>query len=328
MREHGKTGGNAVAGYVVGIGAANMDVHGRSINSIKLRDSNPGRLSMSAGGVTRNILENLSRLDINTHLISAVGTDAFGHGIVESCKRANIGTEHLLLLNGESSSSYIAMLDDSGDMLLGMSDMRILKRLTPEHIQKNAEFIANADMVVIDGCLSEATIEAILDAAKGIRVAADPVSTAYARTIAEFSHRLYLIKPNLMELEVLSGMRAQSDEEIIASAAKLIEAGTFSVAVSLGARGCYYADATGKSFFGSFKAVEAMANATGAGDAFMAGLISGIVRGKSAERCVERALAAGIAAITSQNTINEGMSEALLTDITEKYSYGGNIIWN
>ena len=29
-----------MAGYVVGIGAANLDVHGRSINSIKLRDSN------------------------------------------------------------------------------------------------------------------------------------------------------------------------------------------------------------------------------------------------------------------------------------------------
>ena len=38
-----------MAGYVVGIGAANLDVHGRSINSIKLRDSNPGRLNMSAG---------------------------------------------------------------------------------------------------------------------------------------------------------------------------------------------------------------------------------------------------------------------------------------
>lgn len=328
MRERDKAGGIAVAGYVVGIGAANMDVHGRSINSIRLRDSNPGRLSLSAGGVTRNILENLSRLGVNTHLISAIGADAFGRGIIESCTAANIGTEHILLLDGENSSSYIAMLDDNGDMLLGMSDMRILKRLTPEHIYNNAALIANADMVVIDGCLNEAAIEAILDAANGTKVAADPVSTAYAHTIAKFSNRLYLVKPNLMELEVLSGMKAQSDEEIAEAAAKLIKAGTFSVAVSLGARGCYYADATGKSFFGSFRAVETMANATGAGDAFMAGLISGIVRGRCAEECVERALAAGIAAITSASTINEGMSEALLNDITEKYSYGGNITWN
>ncbi len=320
MRERDEIGGNAVAGYVVGIGAANMDVHGRSINSIKLRDSNPGRLNLSAGGVTRNILENLSRLGINTHLISAVGTDAFGHGIIESCKSAKIGTEHLMLLEGENSSSYIAMLDDNGDMLLGMSDMRILKRLTPEHIQNNAALIANADMVVIDGCLSDVTIEAILDVTKNTKVAADPVSTAYAHTIARFSNRLHLIKPNLMELEVLSGMKAETDEEIKASAAKLINNGTFAVAVSLGARGCYYADAMGKSFFRSFKAVETMTNATGAGDAFMAGLISGMVRGECAERSVDHALAAGIAAITSGSTINEGMSEALLTYITENYS--------
>ena len=82
-----------MAGYVVGIGAANLDVHGRSINSIRLRDSNPGRLNMSAGGVTRNILENMSRLGMDVQLISAVGTDAFGERIMESCAAAERGNK-------------------------------------------------------------------------------------------------------------------------------------------------------------------------------------------------------------------------------------------
>lgn len=55
---------------------------------------------------------------------------------MESCAAAGIGTTHVLRLNGETSSSYIAMLDDNGDMLLGMSDMRILKKLSAEHIRK------------------------------------------------------------------------------------------------------------------------------------------------------------------------------------------------
>lgn len=269
----------SMAGYVVGIGAANLDVHGRSINSIKLRDSNPGRLNMSAGGVTRNILENMSRLGMDVQLISAMGTDVFGERIMESCAAAGIGTTHVLRLSGETSSSYIAMLDDNGDMLLGMSDMRILKKLSAEHIRKNAELIANADAVIIDGCLAEETIDEILNVADGTKVFADPVSTAYARTIAKFTDRLHLVKPNLMELEVLSGIKAETDAEIIAAAGAVLARGTYAVAVSLGKRGCYYADKSGESFFAALKPIDTMANATGAGDAFMAGLVSSIVRG-------------------------------------------------
>ena len=58
--------------YVIGIGAANIDVHGKSREPIVMRDSNPGHLRTSAGGVTRNVLENLSRLGVRTRLISCL----------------------------------------------------------------------------------------------------------------------------------------------------------------------------------------------------------------------------------------------------------------
>ena len=64
--------------YIVGIGAANADVHGQSRSAVRLRDSNPGTMRVSAGGVTRNILENAARLGLDARLISAVGGDAFG----------------------------------------------------------------------------------------------------------------------------------------------------------------------------------------------------------------------------------------------------------
>lgn len=48
--------------YAVGIGAANVDICGRSKNPIIMADSNPGAMSISLGGVTRNICENLARL--------------------------------------------------------------------------------------------------------------------------------------------------------------------------------------------------------------------------------------------------------------------------
>jgi pseudouridine kinase len=318
MRQERK--GIRMAGYVAGIGAANLDVLGRSINSVILRDSNPGMLTMSAGGVTRNVLENISCMGVKTELISAIGMDVFGERIVQSCSAAGIGTDYALRLNGETSSSYIAVLDDNGDMLLGMSDMRILKKLGPDYIRKNEHFIANADAVIIDGCLACETVEEILSVSGSAKVFADPVSTTYARTIARYLNWLYLVKPNLMELEILSGMKVETDEDVVAAADAVLNKGTYSIAVSLGKRGCYYADRSGESFFAAMKPVEKMANATGAGDAFMAGFVYGIVRGADARGSVKYALAAGIAAVMSEKTINENMSEALIKNIIEKYS--------
>ena len=69
-----------MAGYIAGIGGANVDIHGQSDAPIVMRDSNPGRLHLSAGGVCRNICDNLCRLGLTVELCSAVG-GASGRGI-------------------------------------------------------------------------------------------------------------------------------------------------------------------------------------------------------------------------------------------------------
>ena len=59
--------------YVVVIGGANMDICGTSHDNLLLGDSNPGKVRTSAGGVGRNIAENLARLGSDTRLMTAVG---------------------------------------------------------------------------------------------------------------------------------------------------------------------------------------------------------------------------------------------------------------
>ena len=65
--------------YIVGVGAANARPQRRvPCAPIHLRDSNPGHISLSAGGVTRNVCENLARLGADVKLLSCVGDDTFG----------------------------------------------------------------------------------------------------------------------------------------------------------------------------------------------------------------------------------------------------------
>jgi len=305
---------------VVGIGAANVDVHGRSQKPIVMRDSNPGFLCTSVGGVTRNILENLSRQGVPATLLSAVGDDVYGEKILRESAAAGIDVSHVLLKKGAASSCYIAVLDETGDMLLGMSDMRIIQQLGSAYPEENRALFQSADAVVCDACLpAEFLDELTSDAAHGARVLIDPVSTAYARQMEPVAGQFYGIKPNEMELAVLSGKPTGTEAEIERACEALLDRGVFCVAVSRGKRGCYYADADGVRMFRALRPAETMANATGAGDAFMAGFVHGLVDGLPPEERLDYALASGVTAIQSMSTINPDMSDALVKKNIERY---------
>ena len=98
--------------YVLGIGAANVDVHGMSRAAIVMRDSNPGHLRTSAGGVTRNIMENLARLGVDARMVSAQGDDLFGEYVRSESEKAGLDMSECLVLPGVNSSSYVSILDE------------------------------------------------------------------------------------------------------------------------------------------------------------------------------------------------------------------------
>src|SRR5699024_10750096 len=63
---------------VVVVGGANLDIKARTTAALTARTSNPGVVSMSPGGVGRNIAENLARLGTSTRLVCALGRDDSG----------------------------------------------------------------------------------------------------------------------------------------------------------------------------------------------------------------------------------------------------------
>ena len=110
--------------YVLGIGAANVDVHGMSRAAIVMRDSNPGHLRTSAGGVTRNVMENLARLGVEAKMVSVLGDDLFGELVKSESAAAGLDMSESLTLPGVTTSAYVSILDERADMLVAMSDMR------------------------------------------------------------------------------------------------------------------------------------------------------------------------------------------------------------
>ena len=305
---------------VVGVGAANVDVHGQSRKAIVMRDSNPGYMATSVGGVTRNILENLARQGVSVALLSAVGDDLYGEKIVRDSTAAGIDMSHLLLKRGAVSSSYIAILDELGDMLLGMSDMSIIEDLSSTYLSENAAILRGADAIVCDACLPVSLLDHLVsEAASGTPVLIDPVSTAYARKMEPIAGKFYAMKPNVMELSILSGLPTETEAQIEHACEALLRRGVKRIAVSRGEKGCYYADADGNRIFRALRPVSQMVNATGAGDAFMAGFTHELVDGLAVDEMLDYALASGITAIQSMTTINPDMSDALVRENRNRY---------
>lgn len=304
-------------GYIAGIGGANMDIHGKGERALVMRDSNPGSLHMSLGGVCRNICENLARLGEQVRLISVVGDDVYGRSIIAGCEQAGIDMSAVRMLAGERSSSYVSIMDAEGDMLLAMSDMHIIKRLDERLVDEYEQVLCGAEMVVCDGNLSAKTMERLTEICTS-PLYVDPVSTAWAKELRPFIGRFDTVKPNRMELEALTQMSVESMADVERACDALLARGVRRVFVSLGAQGMFYKGHEG-ALHERNRPFTHMVNATGAGDASMAGIIWASRQGLTARETAHAGMAAGMIAIASPDTISKDMSPRNIEIMIKEY---------
>ena len=69
------------ADYAVVIGGVNMDIGGQSFGPLVARDSNPGAVRVSPGGVGRNIAHNMALLGLDVRMLTALGDDLYARQI-------------------------------------------------------------------------------------------------------------------------------------------------------------------------------------------------------------------------------------------------------
>lgn len=296
-----------------------MDMHAKLNSGATLHDSNPGKMKMTPGGVARNIIDNLSRLGNSCTLLTAIGNDLTGDALITSCEKTGIDMTEVLKSDDYSTGSYLAIVDDAGELVISACDTSIIENMPLSYFESKKDVISKADAIVCDPNLENIQLRKIGDLAEGKKIYLDPTSGAKSERIKDILDIFYFIKPNLLELEILSGIKCKTDSDIIKAANVLIGQGLTSLAVSLGKRGCYYADKD-NSIFRSLNYNANVADATGAGDAFMAGFINAQLQGLCIEDTLDQALAAGAIAIESDETISSKMSIELVKEFAEKYS--------
>jgi pseudouridine kinase len=298
--------------YACVVGGANVDIQGSPTGRLIPGDSNIGTVKISLGGVGRNIAENLTRLGVDTKLISVVGDDAHGQRILEEARLVGLDMRDTLVLPGAASSVYLCILDEKKDMAVAINSMEICDRMTADFIRSKKHVIENAAVCILDTNMPAEVLTYILNTCKDTVFFLDPVSSVKALKVRELIGRFHTIKPNRLEAEVLSGVAIHDEADLHKAAAVLHGKGVSQVVISLGSDGVFCS--TPSQGF-RIKAPDIrVVNATGAGDAFLAALAFGYLQDLDIKESAFLASAAAAIALSCENTINPAMSPETVYD--------------
>lgn len=301
---------------VIVIGGANVDIKCRLAGAMIPGTSNVGEVQTSAGGVGRNIAENLARLGVPVAILTAVGNDPDGDFLVTSCRDSGAAID-LIARFAQPTGRYVALLDQQGELIAGVNSMAIMDMMTPAWILQHRPRLQAARLLIADANLPEATLVTLGEIAQaaGNRLVVDPVSVEKCQrllTLLDQSLPIFLMSPNRDQLRAMTGMPVKTLADIAGAVAGLHARGVANVVAGLGPDGAYVSDGLAGKFIpaGSIRPVDV----TGAGDAALAAAVFALDRGMSLFTAARAGqIAAGITAEVSL-TVAPNLTAQSLTD--------------
>lgn len=262
------------------IGAQNIDLFARSKSEYILHDSNPSKIHLAFGGVGCNIASNLSILGNQVDFLTVFGGDYFGQLAKQNLDDLNINYKESRVVKDAGNSIYLGVMDKANDLYLGLNDMDILTNLDVTFFKDKTQYIENFEVLVIDNNLSLDALQYLLKTFKHKKIIMDAVSAAKVIKLYELLSYISLLKLNLIELNALSDKNETSEK-----LNDLIKRGLSSVILTNSAQNIIYKNSV-TEIVTRPKTIKKIENATGAGDAFLAGFIHGLMQEKSESDCL------------------------------------------
>ncbi|PWJ90046.1 pseudouridine kinase [Oceanotoga teriensis] len=308
--------------YVSVIGGINIDLNAKTDYNYKF-NSNPGNIFYSAGGVGRNIAENISKLGIKTYLFGVVGLDIFGEYVIDTTKNINLDLSRILKTKKYSTGIYLSILNNDNDMSYAISDMKINSLIDRNYIKNNLEILLNSKLCIIDTNLDYETILYIVHFlnCNKIKYIIEPVSIQKINKLYNIKENIQCITPNIVELRnfidedfVFNNEKEDNDNDIkkIFDLIKYKINFIDDIIVTLGKDGVLFFDIINDEYFYEKSFSIEVINANGAGDAFLAGYSYGIYNEFDKIKSVRLGICNSLINLQSDDTVSKLLSEDLL----------------
>ncbi|KAG1833737.1 indigoidine synthase A-like protein [Suillus variegatus] len=179
---------------LVVVGCAAVDITSQPLTDSDLghQSTFPGKVSMSLGGVGRNIAEAAHRV-LSSHsdessaatlLVSLVGDDSFGRLLSEETRMLGMRTDGLIPVRGGRSSVCSLLLERSGALRAGVADMDLVRNMDG-HVAREFILAHKPKLLAVDGNLSPDTLKVVVSecSRNGVDVFFEPTSVVKSASI-------------------------------------------------------------------------------------------------------------------------------------------------
>jgi len=265
--------------------------------------------------VVCNIARNLAKLGAHVALFSAVGQDSAGDHLLQELESPGLDVGGVERIAQQPTASYTAVLDEKGQLFIGLADMAIFEKLDAAWADRIAPALKRCRTWIIDANLPAATIERLLREHKGdATVLVDPISIAKSEKVRGVLDAIDVLFPNAKEAAVLSGRKVETREDVVRAAAEIRRRGTGTVIVTLGDEGIYFDDGKSARFIPAIPA-RGVRDVTGAGDALVAGYAYAMIAGEEHGPSLWGLAAASLTVETEESIAPEMSREAVMERI-------------
>lgn len=256
------------------------------------------------GGKGANQAVAMARLNGNVSMIGKVGEDGFGQTLINSLKNDKVDTTYIQTAKGATGVALITVDKNAQNSIVVSPGANF--EVKEDDIDNNIEAIKNSDIVVLQLETPLNTIKYALNKAKELNKYTILNPAPAVKLDDEIIKNVDLLTPNETELEIISGVSIETEEDIQKAAQIMIEKGVKELIVTLGSKGSLYINKE-KSMFKKAYKVEAV-DTTAAGDSYTGALAVALSNDKTIEEAMDFASKVGALSV-----LKEGAQSSLPT---------------
>ena len=249
-----------------------------SLDSVKI-----DKPSVCCGGDALNVAIGLAKLGNSVSIAGRVAKDANGEFILRECDSRGINTSGVIYEKECATAASYALIDEKGERHF-LSEKSIFARLSGRDISD--QLIEEADMIYIGSAMAMRKMDeggikdvfcrahrrgkmTVMDAAFNL----EDLERDWLSYLAPAFMETDIFFPSMDEAVKITG---RTEPELIAECFQRFPMKVFGI--KMGAEGCFVTDFKEKRFIKCPQGLPVV-DTTGAGDSFMAGLMSGLANG-------------------------------------------------
>ncbi|WP_394234860.1 ribokinase [Niallia oryzisoli] len=255
---------------------------------------------LGCGGKGANQAVASAKLGSKVMMLTKVGDDIFGGNTIQNLEKFGIDTTFACKVPGTPSGVAPIFVDpQSKNRILIVKGAN--QHLLPAEIDKAAEQLKKCSVIVLQLEIPLETIYHAIDfgVEHHIPVILNP-APASKELDFDYVCKCDFFMPNETELEILTGMPVETEEQVRAAASYLIEKGVKNVIVTMGSRGVLWATKKQIQRVDAYR-VDAI-DTTGAGDAFIGCFTHYYVETKDVLQAIQMATGFAALSVTKRGT--------------------------